>query len=303
MLVADLPIPEEVKRLLALKGIRELYPPQADAINTGVLEGKNLVLASPTASGKTLIAELCALKHVLERRGKVLYLSPLRALAWEKFEGFEEYSSIQKQGGGKIRVGVSTGDLDSKSPWLEGYDIVITTNEKCDSLLRHRSAWMGNVTLVIADEVHLIGDERGPTLEIAIARLRQMNPEMQVLALSATIKNADEVAEWLKAACVTTEWRPTKLYEGVAHGNTIIFRDGTVKKLKPLNTMDALNIAMNSVLDGGQALIFVESRRARREHGSRGSDGTQRDAEQEDADRPRRACVGHRGPRGEDEPH
>jgi helicase len=261
MLVADLPIPEEVKRLLALKGIRELYPPQADAINTGVLNGKNLVLASPTASGKTLIAELCALKHVLERRGKVLYLSPLRALAWEKFEGFQEYSTIEKQGGGKMRVGVSSGDLDSKSPWLEGYDIVITTNEKCDSLLRHRSAWMSNVSLVIADEVHLIGDERGPTLEIAIARLRQMNPEMQVLALSATIKNADDVAEWLKAECVTTEWRPTKLHEGVAHGNTIIFRDGAVKKLKPLNTMDALNIAMNSVLDGGQALIFVESRK------------------------------------------
>ncbi len=261
MLVADLPIPEEVKRLLILKGIKELYPPQADAVNTGVLEGKNLVLASPTASGKTLIAELCALKHVLERRGKVLYLSPLRALAWEKYEGFEEYTSIPKPGGGKIRVGVSTGDLDSKSPWLEDYDIVITTNEKCDSLLRHRSPWMGNVTLVIADEVHLIGDERGPTLEIAIARLRQMNPQMQVLALSATIKNADEVAEWLKAECVTTEWRPTKLYEGVAHGNTVNFRDGTVKKLRPLNNQDALNIAMNSVLDGGQALIFVESRR------------------------------------------
>ena len=261
MLVVDLPIPEEVKQLLILKGIKELYPPQADAINTGVLEGKNLVLASPTASGKTLIAELCAMKHVLERRGKVLYLCPLRALAWEKFEGFEEYSSIQKQGGGKMRVGVSSGDLDSKSPWLEGYDIVITTNEKCDSLLRHRSAWMSNVTLVIADEIHLIGDERGPTLEIAIARLRQMNPNMQILAFSATIKNADEVAEWLKAECVTTEWRPTKLYEGVAHGNNVNFRDGTVKKLKPLNTMDALNIAMNSVLDGGQALIFVESRK------------------------------------------
>ncbi len=261
MLVADLPILEEVKQLLVLKGIKELYPPQADAINTGVLEGKNLVLASPTASGKTLVAELCALKHIFEHRGKVLYLSPLRALAWEKYEGFEEYTSIMKPGGGKIRVGVSTGDLDSKSPWLEGYDIVITTNEKCDSLLRHRSPWMSNVSLVIADEVHLIGDERGPTLEIAIARLRQMNPAMQVLALSATIKNADEVAEWLKAECVTTEWRPTKLYEGVAHGNNVIFRDGTVKKLKSLNTVDALNIAMNSVLDGGQALIFVESRR------------------------------------------
>jgi helicase len=80
---------------------------------------------------------------------------------------------------------------------------------------------------------------------------------MQVIALSATIKNADDVAEWLEAQCITTEWRPTKLYEGVAHGNTIIFRDGTIKKLRPINAQDALNIAMNSVLDGGQALISL----------------------------------------------
>ncbi len=257
----ELSLPDEVKKVLALKGLRELYPPQADAISAGVLEGKNLVLASPTASGKTLVAILCAMRHLLERGGKVLYLSPLRALAWEKYEEFQEYSNLRTPRGGKIRVGVSTGDLDSKSPWLEGYDVVITTNEKCDSLLRHRSQWMGGVTLVIADEVHLIGEERGPTLEIALTRLRQMNPNMQVLALSATIKNADEVAEWLKAEVVSTVWRPTPLNEGVALGNTINFKDGQVKKLRPLNNLDPLNIAMNSVLNGGQALIFVESRR------------------------------------------
>jgi len=261
MLVADLPVPDEVKKILALNGLRELYPPQADAISAGVLDGKNLVLASPTASGKTLVAVLCAMKHVLERGGRVLYLSPLRALAWEKYEEFQEYSNIRTPRGGRMRVRVSTGDLDSKSPWLEGYDVVITTNEKCDSLLRHRSQWMGGVTLVIADEVHLIGEERGPTLEIALTRLRQMNPNIQVLALSATIKNADEVAEWLKAEVVSTIWRPTPLNEGVALGNTVNFRDGQVKKLRPLNSLDPLNIAMNSVLDGGQALIFVESRR------------------------------------------
>ena len=261
MRISELDIPEQVKQLIESKGITELYPPQVDAIKTGVLEGKNLVLASPTASGKTLIAELCALKHVLERRGKVLYMSPLRALAWEKYEGFQEYAGLEKRGGGKLRVGVSTGDLDSKSNWLEGYDILITTNEKCDSLLRHRSPWMGGVTLVIADEIHLIGDERGPTLEITLARLRQMKPDVQVLALSATIKNADEVAEWLDADVVTNEWRPVELREGVAHGNTVIFRDGSTKKLSPLYGTDALNISLNSVTDGGQALIFVESRR------------------------------------------
>jgi len=259
--VAELEIPDQVKKIIEGRGFKELYPPQEDAIEAGVFGGRNLVMASPTASGKTLIAELCALRHVMELGGKVLYLTPLRALAWEKYEDFQVYSKLEKRGGGKIRVGVSTGDLDSSSPYIEAYDILIATNEKCDSLLRHRSPWMNGVSLIVADEIHLIGNDRGPTLEVAIARLRQMSPRVQVLALSATIRNAEEVAEWLDAGCVKTDWRPVELREGVANGGSIMFRSGVIKRLKPLNRMDALNIAMNSVLEGGQALIFVESRR------------------------------------------
>jgi len=259
--VAELDIPDQVRDILLKRGFTELYPPQADAIKAGVLEGGNLVLASPTASGKTLIAELCALKHVVERGGKVLYMTPLRALAWEKYETFQEYGGIEKRGGGKVRIGISTGDLDSSTPWLGQYDIVITTNEKCDSLLRHRAPWMNGVSLVIADEIHLIGGDRGPTLEVALARLRQMRPDLQVLALSATIRNAEEVAEWLDAKWIDTEWRPVELREGVHFNGTVIFRDGGVRQLKPLHQRDALNVALNAVLDGGQALVFVESRR------------------------------------------
>lgn len=259
--VADLDIPTQVKRLLLERGIGDLYPPQADAIATGVLDGRNLVLASPTASGKTLIAELCAMKHVLERGGKVLYLTPLRALTWEKYEEFQAYTRLEKPSGMKIRVGVSTGDMDNSSPWLQAYDIVICTNEKCDSLLRHRSPWMSGISLVIADEIHLIGSDRGPTLEVSIARLRQMSPEVQILALSATIRNASEVADWLKAESVTTDWRPVELREGVARGSHITFKDGTVRSIEGLHKQDPINLALNAVKDRGQSLIFVESRR------------------------------------------
>jgi helicase len=259
--VSELDVPEVVKNLLLKRGYDELYPPQAEAMEAGVLEGKNLVLASPTASGKTLVAELCAIKHIVENDGRVIYLTPLRALAWEKHEEFQAYSDIRKRDGRKIRIGISTGDLDSRSTYIEGYDVVITTNEKCDSLLRHRSPWMEGVSLVIADEIHLIGNDRGPTLEVAIARLRQLKPGLQVLALSATIRNADEVAEWLEADYVKTDWRPVPLREGVALNDRIIFNDGTMKHLKPLNKTDPINIAVNEVLDGGQCLIFVESRR------------------------------------------
>lgn len=259
--IKELNIPTEVKRLLIGRGFNELYPPQQDAIEAGVLEGKNLVLASPTASGKTLIAELCAMKHILQKGGKVLYLTPLRALTWEKYEEFQGYTKLDKPDGRKIRVGVSTGDMDNSSPWLEAYDIVICTNEKCDSLLRHRSPWMNGISLIVADEVHLIGSDRGPTLEVSIARLRQMSPGIQVLALSATIRNADEIADWLDAGSVTTDWRPVVLKEGVAQGGAITFKDGEVRNLESLHKEAHINLALNAIKNGGQALLFMESRR------------------------------------------
>ena len=258
---AELNIPQQVKDIIIEKGIEELYPPQTDAIKTGVLDGRNLVLASPTASGKTLIAEMCALKHILEKNGKVLYLTPLRALTWEKFEEFQAYSKLTKPNGKEIRVGVSSGDMDNSSPWLQAYDIVICTNEKCDSLLRHRSPWMNGISLIIADEVHLIGSDRGPTLEISLARLRQMIPDIQILALSATIRNTHEIADWLDAESVTTEWRPVVLKEGVNLGNHIMFKDGEVAPIERLHKQDPINLALNALNGGGQALLFVESRR------------------------------------------
>ncbi|MEM3549878.1 MAG: DEAD/DEAH box helicase [Candidatus Bathyarchaeia archaeon] len=262
MRITDLQVPESVKEVLIKFGIVELYPPQEEAIKAGALEGRNLVLASPTASGKTLVAELCALKHVLEGEGKVLYLTPLRALASEKYEEFKKYSAITKKNGKRVSVGISTGDYDSSDPWLERYDIIVATNEKVDSLLRHKSKWLDEVSLVVADEVHLLNEaERGPTLEVVLARLMQTNPEIQILALSATINNVDEVGSWLKADHITTDWRPVKLKEGVLLHNEIQYRDGDARKVEREAKNPAINLALQTVKDGGQALIFASTRK------------------------------------------
>lgn len=262
MRIEELPIQESVKHILVSSGITKLYPPQEDAIRAGALEGKNLVLASPTASGKTLIAELCSLKHILERDGKVLYLTPLRALASEKFDEFKKYTGIRKLSGKRVRVGISTGDYDSSDPWLEKFDIVVTTNEKADSLLRHRSRWVYEISLVVADEVHLLNDtERGPTLEVVLARLIQVNPDTQILALSATIKNAEEAAEWLKALSITTEWRPVTLREGVLLHNEVHFKDGGALRIEKTTNNPAMNLALHIVRSGGQALVFAGTRK------------------------------------------
>ena len=260
--ITELPVPESVKEVLLRSGIAELYPPQEEAVRAGVLEGKNLVLASPTASGKTLIAELCSLKHILEKNGKVIYLTPLRALASEKFDEFKKYTTIKKANGKRVNVGISTGDFDSTDPWLERYDVIITTNEKADSLLRHRAKWMDEISLIVADEVHLLNEsERGPTLEVVLARLMQINPEIQILALSATINNVDEIASWLKAGFVITEWRPVTLKEGVLLHDEIQFKDGDARKIERKTKDNTINLALNTVKTGGQALVFASTRK------------------------------------------
>jgi len=260
--IEELSIPESAKQVIIKSGVTELYPPQEEAIHAGALEGKNLVLASPTASGKTLTAELCALKHILEKDGKVLYLTPLRALASEKYEEFKKYTALRKKSGRRVSIGISTGDYDSSDPWLERYDIIVATNEKADSLLRHRARWMNEISLVVADEVHLLNDaERGPTLEVVLARLMQVNPDAQLLALSATVKNAEEAAEWLKAGYVTTDWRPVVLKEGVLLQNEVQFKDGGALKIEKPTRNPAVNLAVHMVQSGGQTLIFAGTRR------------------------------------------
>ena len=272
MRLRELSLDPQVVQLLEGEGLDQLYPPQEDAIEAGVLDGKNLVLASPTASGKTLVAEVCILKHILEKNGKAIYLAPLRALASEKFKEFQKYSSIKKPSGEHLRVGISTGDYDSSDPWLGRYDIIISTNEKADSLLRHRAPWMNELSLVVADEIHLLTEhERGPTLEVVLTRLTEINPNIQVLALSATVRNAEEVGEWLHAGSVTTEWRPVPLKEGIYHEGQLQFKDGSSRIIPSGTKSPVLDIALDVLAAGGQALIFTETRRSAVEMGRKAS--------------------------------
>ena len=90
--------------------------------------------------------------------------------------------------------GVSVGDFDSPDPALEKFDIIVATSEKADSLLRHRSSWLQKISLVVADEVHLIHDpERGPTLEITLTKFRKFNPELQVIYKDAQFRGDSQV--------------------------------------------------------------------------------------------------------------
>ena len=252
----------KVKSLLGLLGYSSLYPPQELALANGLLEGKNLLVTTPTASGKTLIAMMAAIKTI-EKGLKVIYLTPLRALATEKYHDFLALENIDITGI-KTRVKVSSSDYNSSGKEVEDADVVILTNEKMDSLMRHGAEWISDVGLFVADEVHLIGErERGPTLEMILTNIRQLYPQSQILALSATVANSDDIANWLGCELIKSNWRPTKLIEGVYEDGNIRMNDGSrFKILTSVGvTSAAIDIAVDSLKNGGQALIFADTRK------------------------------------------
>jgi len=258
----ELPLPPQLKELLQSLGYEELYPPQCEAVAAGVLQSKSLLMTTPTASGKTLVALMAAGKIVLEGTGTVVYLVPLRALANEKYEEFKALEKLSKSSGEPIKVMISTGDYDSKGEYLADADVLILTNEKFDSLIRHGASWIEKVRLFVIDEVHTIGeDHRGPTLEFIVTKIRVFYPDAQILALSATIANAAELSEWIGGSLIDTAWRPVPLVEGVFSYGTIRFSDGTERRVSPSNLGSAIDIAVDVLADGGQSLIFAETRR------------------------------------------
>ncbi len=210
-------LPTEAYELVSQR-VDALRPAQEKSIAAGLLEGRNLLVCTPTASGKTFVAELAFVKNILEKRKKAIYVVPLRALGNEKFKDFQKrYASL-------FQVAVSTGDFDSADPYLSTKDLIIVTAEKMDSLIRHHAPWIRQIGTIVIDEAHLLNDvSRGPTLEILITLLRRMLPDVQLIALSATIGNPQEMAEWLDATVVEDTWRPVVLKKGIIVGNTLTF--------------------------------------------------------------------------------
>jgi helicase len=251
----EIKIPAELQTFIARKGYSQLYPPQEESVRSGLLEGRSLVVSSPTASGKTLIAILAAFAKAREGR-KVVYLAPLRALAFEKYGEFSELSEFG------IKTAISTGDYDLSGESLGRADIIVLTNERFDSIMRHNVSWLHSVGLFIADEVHLAGsDARGPTLEMILTRVIHAGLDAQLLSLSATISNAREVSDWLRSKPIEVNWRPVPLRQGVYDYGRLVFEDGESRPITRSNYGASIDTAMDAVKGGGQALIFASTRR------------------------------------------
>ena len=259
MKISELNLFKAAIDFLKKEGYTELYPPQEDSIKAGLLHGKSLLISAPTASGKTLIAILSMINYLSKSKGKIVYLSPLRALAAEKFSEFKKLESIDFKR--KIKVKISTGDFEAVDKDLVNSDVIILTNEKMDSIIRHGSEWVDDVGLVIADEIHLIGDDdRGPTLEIILTKLKLLENKPQILGLSATISNSDEISEWLGCKLVENKWRPVPLFEGVYDAGSVVMNDGREFEIESSIRGKPVDLGIESVKNGGQSLLFAETR-------------------------------------------
>jgi len=271
MKIEKLKLPESAIEFLKSQGFAKLYPPQADSVKSGLLDGKSILVSAPTASGKTLIAMLAMMSYLSKNKGKVIYLSPLRALAAEKFTEFKKLEKVAL--GNKVKVAISTGDFENIEKNLEKSNVLILTNEKMDSIIRHGAEWVDDIGLVISDEVHLIGDEsRGPTLEMILTQLKLLESKPQIVGLSATITNSDEIADWLECKLVKNDWRPVPLSEGVCDEGQVTMSNGETFEVERSLRGTPIDLGVQSVQQGGQSLVFAETRTRSKSLATKASD-------------------------------
>lgn len=210
-------IPENILKFVRKHNIKEFRPSQSKSIEKGLFENnKNQIVATPTGSGKTLVAELAMLDTILNKKKKVIYIVPLKALASEKYKEFKEMY------GDDFNVRISIGELQTES-YNYDYDLLLVTGEKLDSLIRHDVKILENLGLVVADEIHLLNDEtRGPTLEVLLSIFKTKFPRVRIIGLSATISNAKELSKWLNADLIEDNWRPVELHHHILLDNELI---------------------------------------------------------------------------------
>jgi len=237
-----------------------LLPVQVLAIQAGLLEKENLLVVSATASGKTLIGEIAGIPKALTG-GKLLFLTPLVALANQKYRDFKK--RYGKMGlNVSIRVGMSRINAKEEiiipEENITDADIIVGTYEGLDFLLRAgKSSHLNNLKTVVIDEIHMLGDdERGPRLRGLIHRLKTLFPSVQLIGLSATVGNPHEIAAEFGLKLVEYPQRPVPLERH------LIFVTTEEEKNHLLSQLSRVEYQKRSKKGyHGQSIIFTNSRR------------------------------------------
>jgi helicase len=199
-------LPPELQRYFP---VERLNPMQSAAVPRVLHSTRNLVVAAPTGSGKTLVAEAALLNAVVNQRQTGVYLVPMRALATEKRDDWRRFEAAG------LHVYKTSGEDDAFDPaQAQRADIIVATPEKWDSVSRRRlpEALVTKIGTIVADKVHLVDEPgRGATLEALLSRIRLAFPAARLVAMSGTLPNGDAIARWLDAELIASAWRPVRL--------------------------------------------------------------------------------------------
>ena len=263
-------LPEWSQKVFPSKETSSLNRIQSEVFPTVFHTKKNVLVCAPTGAGKTNIAMLSVLqtisKHISnEKKGiidtndtsfKMVYIAPLRALVQEQVLEFQRRLTVLG-----IKVVELTGDSDTSRRELETAHLIISTPEKWDIISRkfHNRNLIQKVELMILDEVHLLHEERGPIIESI--SMRMLNNNSRIVALSATLPNYQDVADFLKVDKTglfffTPNFRPCPLKQEFISVNSF----SSVKELININKA-CYDKVKESLLNEHQVIVFVHSRK------------------------------------------
>ncbi|CAB3380716.1 Hypothetical predicted protein [Cloeon dipterum] len=263
--LADWDLPPSVVKAYRERGINEMFSWQAECLALpGVwTQTRDLVLAAPTSGGKSLIAELLSARTAIRKGKKAVIVLPFKALVAEKTNYLKTLF---------VRTGLKVVSYTGSSSMLCPFsmvDIAVCVTEKANALINQLVSEdsVASLGLVVADELHTLADSsRGYILEMLLSKIKFLKnsrgADLQVVGMSATMGNLDEVASWLSAVKYRTDFRPVLLQQRILMNGSIL--DSKFEKVEEYKRVidakddpeNVIDLTVKSVLDGQSVLIF-----------------------------------------------